>query len=64
MKVGDLVMCTGGRVTTKRVGVIQRIMCETSYRETCYVVFFFDPPDSNWNNGVWFDHAMEVICAE
>ena len=56
MKVGDLVLCTGGSKDLKRVGVVRRI---TSI-ET-YIVFFFDPPDSNWNNGVWTKSAMELI---
>lgn len=40
----------------KRIGVVKK---KASY-ET-YKVFFFDPPDTHWNNGVWFEFAMEKI---
>ena len=55
-KIGDLVRCTGGNGRMKRIGVVKRI---TSVHT--YIVFFFDPPDNNWNNGVWTTYAMELI---
>ena len=54
-RIGDLVLCTGGNERTKRVGVVKRVFSDS------YVVFFFDPPDDNWNNGIWTKHAMELI---
>ena len=57
--VGDLVRCTGGYPKAQRIGVVRRVMKQDSIR---YCVFFFDPPDKHWNNGVWLSHAMELIC--
>ncbi len=56
-KVGDLVLCTGGSQKTKRVGVVKKVHGIS----LSYTVLFFDPPDSNWNNGIWTQRAMELI---
>jgi len=55
-KTGDLVRCTGGQPKMQRIGVVKK-----KTRDETYKVFFFNPPDKHWNNGVWFGYAMEKI---
>ena len=55
-KIGDLVRCTGGSKKIKRIGVVMRATSVDTY-----IVFFFDPPDNNWNNGIWTTYAMELV---
>ena len=55
-KIGDLVKCTGGYPKVQRIGVV-KVVFDDSYK-----VFFFDPPDSRWSDGVWIGCAMEKIA--
>ena len=57
MKVGDLVMCTGGHPLMKRMGVIRRVIRDTGM----IIVYIFDPPTRHWNEGVWSRPNVEVI---
>ena len=56
MKVGDLVMCTGGHPLAKRMGFIRRV-----FDSGMIVVHIFDPPSKHWNEGVWSRPNIEVI---
>ena len=56
MKVGDLVICTGGHPLQKRMGFITRV-----FDTGMFGVYIFDPPTKHWNEGVWSRPNIEVI---
>ena len=57
MKVGDLVICTGGHPLMKRMGVIRKVIGIGG----SFVVYIFDPPTKHWNEGTWTPSNIEVI---
>ena len=58
MKIGDLVLCTAKVSKKRRIGVIKRKLDGII---EAYVVFFFDPPNDNWNDSIWTKDAMELL---
>ena len=57
MKVGDLVMCTGGEKNTEAIGVIKKKIGIGAY----YEVYFFNPPNKLWGESRWTPSHMRVI---
>jgi hypothetical protein len=56
MKVGDLVMCTGGHPLMKRMGVIRKV-----FNTGMFGIYIFDPPNKHWNRTAWSSPNIEVI---